>query len=135
METMGLPTDIEAYFADGFPLSGVRDRIKRELLGPGIGDDGYPNDYGVALRSALDALAYREDQLPLPPDQEALLGRIRDRLERIHDAEEAFVRIAPRSALGWGIASELLEYLEESEGLTQRDVNVWLVDRLRPDDG
>lgn len=65
MRTMGLPEDIDELFAGGLEhVYDVRDEIKEELLGPGLEANGIDlNEYGVALRSALDAIAYRRREL------------------------------------------------------------------------
>ena len=62
MQVMGLPENIDEIFEGGpEAVNATRAAIKDELLGPGLEDNGMDlNPYGVALRSALDAITHRE---------------------------------------------------------------------------
>lgn len=65
MHAMGLPEDIDEFFEKGPEfVYESRDAIEDELLGPGLEENGMDlNEYGVALRSALDAIFYRQQEL------------------------------------------------------------------------
>ncbi len=62
MRVMGLPEDVDELCGKGPEfVSRAQAAIERELLGPGLEDNGMDlNPYGEALRSAMDAITYRE---------------------------------------------------------------------------
>lgn len=65
MRVMGLPEIIDEIFEGGpEAVIAAHEAIMDELLGPGLEENGMDlNAYGVALRSALDAITYREREL------------------------------------------------------------------------
>lgn len=60
---------------------------------------------------------------------ERILNEIQSLLAEIPDAYDDFIRYAPSQAYGQGFASELLDYLKGSDGLTSSDVIEWIIDR------
>lgn len=76
LKTMGLPTTTDEFFEDDESYMDYSRAIKKEMLGPGLDDNGDLNEYGDALRSCLDVIASAEWELYGPPDYDAILAEV-----------------------------------------------------------
>ena len=76
LATMGLPTSTDAFFEDYESYLEYDEAIKREMLGPGLDENGDLNEYGETLRNCLDVLADAEWELYGPPDYDAILAEV-----------------------------------------------------------
>ncbi len=74
LKTMGLPTSTDAFFADDESYMDYEEAVKKEMLGPGLDENGDLNEYGETLRDCLDVIASAEWELYGPPDYEAILA-------------------------------------------------------------
>ena len=64
MQIAGLPTDIDDFFSSGDShLFDLCEKLERELLGPGLDETGELNEYGDAVRNAMNTIARREREL------------------------------------------------------------------------
>lgn len=73
LKALGVPSSTDSFFEDDESYLGYSRAIKKEMLGPGLDENGDLNDYGEALRSCLDVIADAEYELYGPPDIEAML--------------------------------------------------------------
>ena len=73
LQTLGVPSSTDSFFEDDESYLSYSRAIKKEMLGPGLEENGDLNDYGEALRSCLDVIADAEYELYGPPDIEAML--------------------------------------------------------------
>ena len=73
LKTMGLPTSTDVFFEDDESYMDYDEAVKKEMLGPGLDENGDLNEYGEVLRSCLDVIADAEYELYGPPDFEAML--------------------------------------------------------------
>ena len=76
LKTIGLPTSTEAFFEDDESYMDYEEAITKELLGPGLDDNGDLNEYGETLRNCLDVIASAEWELYGPPDYDAILAEV-----------------------------------------------------------
>lgn len=85
LQAIGLPCSTDAFFEDDESYEDYGRAIEREMLGPGLNEDGDLNEYGEALRSCLDVIADAEYELYGPPDFETMLSE-RDRRDQANQS-------------------------------------------------
>lgn len=76
LKTMGLSATTDEFFEDDESYMDYSRAVKREMLGPGLDDNGDLNEYGDALRSCLDVIASAEWELYGPSDYDAIRAEL-----------------------------------------------------------